>query len=133
MENILEEQPKTARINYEVPSSVLIKNLNWMTIRERYVYFLGISMYKFTHELLPPSFNNQFCHVKTSHTYNTRAALSNQLSLPLPHTQLLLKTNLLCLGPKLWNSLPNERDSYNIYMFKQQYKSYINTLDVYSI
>ena len=74
--------------------------------------FLGILMYKYTHELLPPSFNNQFCLVKNSHTYNTRAALSNQLSLPLPHTELL-KTNLLYIGPK-WNSLPNElRDSDN--------------------
>ena len=104
-----------------------------MAIRERYVYFLGILMYKYSHELLPLSFNNQFCPVKNSHTYNTRAALSNQLSLPLAHTELL-KTNLLYIGPKLWNSLPNELcDSDNIYLFKQRYKSYINTLDVYSI
>ena len=44
-------QNRCARIcsnnfNYEVPSSVLIKNLNWMNIRERYFYFLGILMYK---------------------------------------------------------------------------------------
>ena len=82
-------------------------------------------MYKYVHKSLPAELHMRFAYVKDSHSYNTRAAFSNHLTLPLPKSNLL-KRNLLYAGPKLWNSLPNEFQAvHNLYTFKQSFKHYI--------
>ena len=82
-------------------------------------------MYKYVHKLLPAELNSWFAFVKYSHSYNTRAAFSNYLTLPLPKFNLL-KRNLPYAGPKLWNSIPKEHKAVNnLYTFKQSFKPYI--------
>ena len=70
-------------------------------------YFLGIFIYKYVHKLLPAELHMRFAFVNDSHSYNTRAAFCNYLTLTLPKSNLT-KRNLLYDLPKLWNSLPNE-------------------------
>ena len=78
-------------------------------------------MYKYVHKLLPAELNTWFAFVKDSHSYTTRAAFSNYLTLPLPKSNLL-KRDLLNAGPKLWNSLLKELlDANNLFI--QSYKN----------
>ena len=79
-------QNRCARIcsnnfDYSIPSIDLIKNLKWLKIKERYIYFLGIFMYKYVHKLLPAELHMRFAFVKDSHSYNIRAASSYHLTL----------------------------------------------------
>ena len=115
----------TSNFDYNVPSRSLLKQLKWMDIETRYNYYVGILMYKYVNGFITENLCNQFTLVNQSHLHNTRASSSNDICLPLPHTELL-KRNLTYSGPALWNSLPLcLRNSCNIISFKRSLKTFL--------
>jgi len=75
-------------------------------------------MYKFTHGLLPPGFNDYFCTQSDIHTYNTRTASHSALGISFARTNRR-KKSLKTIGPYLLNDLPlNIRQSKSIASFK---------------
>ena len=123
-------QNRCARIvsknfDFNVSVSLLIKNLGWMNIHNRFLYFVGIIMFKYVNSLLPANLANMFNLVRNTHHYSTRSSSSNDIALPLPRTQMF-KRMLLFNGPKVWNSIPdNIRSSTNLVCFKAMYKTYL--------
>ena len=107
-----------------------MKQHGWMDIYTRFQYFTGILMYKFVHNLLPPSVSSMFTLVRNSHSYPTRSSVTNDIALPLPHSEMY-KRMLPFNGPKVWNSVPHEmRNSSSLDQFKKSYKKYL--LDLFS-
>ena len=96
-----------------------------MNIHNRFLYFVGIIMFKYVNSLLPANLANMFNLVRNTHHYSTRSSSSNDIALPLPRTQMF-KRMLLFNGPKVWNSIPdNIRSSTNLVCFKAMYKKYL--------
>ena len=129
--NLLQRmQNRCARIcannfDYSVSSATLIKQLKWMNISTRYSYFVCILMYKFVNGLLPINLDKHFRMVNQSHCYQTRAYMTNIVSLPRPHTELF-KRSLSFSGPSLRNALPlNTRNIPQFYTFKKQLKAFL--------
>ena len=99
-------------------------------IYTRFQYFIGILMYKFVHNLLPPSVSSMFTLVRNSHSYPTRSSVTNDIALPLPHSEMY-KRMLPFNGPKVWNCVPHEMcNSSSLDQFKKSYKKYL--LDLFS-
>ena len=96
----------------------------YIYIYTRFQYFIGILMYKFVHNLLPPSVSSMFTLVRNSHSYQTRSSVTNDIALPLPHSEMY-KRMLSFNDPKVWNSVPHEmRNSSSLDQFKKSYKKY---------
>ena len=80
-------QNRCARIvsknfDFNISSKTLLKQLGWMDISTRFQYFIGILMYKFVHNLLPPSASWMFTLVRNSHSYPTRSSVTNDIDSP---------------------------------------------------
>ena len=123
-------QNRCARIcmnnfDYNISSHILIKQLEWMNIKTRYYYFLGILMYKFVKKQLPPTLQNLFTYVNEIHNHSTRASNSKDIALPLPRTEVL-RRNLSYSGPLFYNSLSSSvRKCNSLDNFKVCLKSYL--------
>ena len=126
-------QNRCARIvsknfDFNISSKTLLKQLGWMDIYTRFQYFIGILMYKFVHNLLPPSVSSMFTLVRNSHSYPTRSSVTNDIALPLPRSEMY-KRMLPFNGPKVWNSVPHQmRNSSSLDQFKKSYKKYLLNL-----
>ena len=126
-------QNRCARIvsknfDFNISSKTLLKQLGWMDIYTRFQYFIGILMYKFVHNLLPPSVSSMFTLVRNSHSYPTRSSVTNDIALPLPRSEMYKKM-LPFNGPKVWNSVPHQmRNSSSLDQFKKSYKKYLLNL-----
>ena len=46
--------------DYNISPRTLISALNWMNIETRYIYFLGILIYKCINNMAPPCLTNMF-------------------------------------------------------------------------
>ena len=115
----------TKNYDYTIPSSKIIQKLGWMNIDQRYQYFTGILMFKSLNNLAPLPLQNLFSHVCTKHSYNTRNASDDALSLPKCHLECY-KQSLEYAGADLWNKIPiSIRNSFTLSSFKRHFKSYI--------
>ena len=108
------------------PSSDLRKELHWMSVSERYNYFMSIFMYnciKFPDLYKPLS--NCYNLVKEKHNYSTRNSVNNALSLPYVRTEKYKKC-VAYAGANIWNNIPTRiRESENIHIFKRKIKQSI--------
>ena len=95
-----------------------------MPIAKCFNYFTGILIvFKALHSLLPQSMCDQFLQLREFHTYNTRNALSDCITLPKPRTNYL-KYSLAYHGAHYWNSIPLElRKIESLHEFKSQYRT----------
>ena len=104
--------------NFNSSVSAMIKQLNWMPIETRLIYFICIMVYKCLNGLAPRYLTNLFNYTADVHDYNTQNVTDNLLALPTPHTALY-KRSFSYYGASLWNSLPsNLRTCNNIRLFK---------------
>ena len=94
----------TKNDDYTIPSSKIIQKLGWMNINQRYKYFTGILMFKSLNKLAPLPLQNLFSHVSTKHSYNTRNASDDALSLPKCHLECY-KQSFQYAGADLWNNI----------------------------
>ena len=117
----------TCRYDYiRHPSSDLRKELHWMSVSERYNYFMSILMYKCVNfpDLYKP-LSNCYNLAKEKHNYSTRNSVNNALSLPYVRTEKYKKC-VAYAGANIWNNIPTRiRDSENILIFKRQIKQSI--------
>ena len=103
--------PSKKKFDFNVSVSLLIKNLGWMNIHNRFLYFVGIIMFEYVNSLMPANLANMFNLVRNTHHYSTRSSSSNDIALPIPRTQIF-KIMLLFNGPD------NIRSSTNLVCFK---------------
>ena len=99
----------------------MIRDLGWMTINQRYVYFTSFLMYKCLNGLSPPYLSSLFHYVNS----NTHSSSNNDLSVPRPHTEIF-ERSLAYAGPKLWNKIPlSIREVSNMSAFKHHMRRFI--------
>ena len=111
----------TGNFDYNISPRTLISALNWMNIETRYIYFLGILIYKCINNMAPPCLTNMF-QFYTDDRYHTRAVTHNNMILP-PFNLSQYKTSIAYNGPKLWNILPAEiKNTETLFNFKKSYK-----------
>ena len=122
-------QNRAARIithtyDYNTPSAFLIKNLKWMTVDNRYHYFVAVTTFKALMGLVPDTISDRFMLSSQQHNFNTRLSCSYSLSFPKPKTNNLKRT--LCYsGATVWNSLPDYiKHSESLSAFKYSCKSH---------
>ena len=115
----------TGNFDYNISPRTLISALNWMNIETRYIYFLGILIYKCINNMAPPCLTNMFQFYTDDRYYHTRAVTHNNMILP-PINLSQYKTSIAYNGPKLWNMLPVEiKNTETLFNFKKSYKLYI--------
>ena len=114
--------------NFDFNSSVslMIKQLKWSTVQNRYTYFTCIMVYKCLNGLAPDYLINLFKYISETHSYITRNVSNNNLALPSLSTSLY-KRSFSYNGALLWNSLPLYiRNSSSLNTFKSMLSHYLN-------
>ena len=100
-------QKKAVRIcnhsSYLAHTTPIFKNLKILTLNDIHTLHTSIFMYKYTTNLLPPSFSNFFNYNANIHSYPTRH--SSDFHLTNPKT-LIAQKSIRHHGPDIWNSLP---------------------------
>ena len=76
--------------------SAMIKQLGWMNMKQRHLYFTCIFMFKCLNHLVPEHMN--FTFVKETRTLVTRSVTDNKLVVPRPHTEMF-KRSIQYYGP----------------------------------
>ena len=99
---------------------------NQLKISDLFNHNIGIFMYKYCNNLLPPSFNNMFkfkLMLKTIKFYNTR----NAFNFEYLNNKINFCDKSICYqGVKTWNNIPNHvESSKNLNSFKVSYKQLI--------
>ena len=108
---------------YRSHSNPLFIKYNQLKISDLCNHNIGIFMYKYCNNLLPPSFNNMFKTNTENHDYNTR----NAFNFEYPNNKLNFCDKSICYqGVKTWNNIPNHvKSSKNLNSFKASYKQLI--------
>ena len=105
LNRIFKLQKRAVRIisnsSYLCHTKPLFEKYNVLDIFDLYNKELCIFMYKHQNGLLPRSFNHMFINMSNIHNYNTRNKQSYR-------SEFHKLRNVMTLGPKLWNALPNE-------------------------
>ena len=114
----------TGKYDYNLyPSSTLIRDMKWMSISQRFIYFISILMYNCNNNpnLYKP-LSNCLCFVADKHNYPTRVSKNKALKLPLPRTEIY-KKSVTYSGAKIWNNIPYEiRTVSSVAIFKKKYE-----------
>ena len=122
----------TGNFSHDTSPKTLIKNLNWMSIETRYIYFLDILIFKCLNNMAPPYLSSLFEFYDKRRFYHTRAVTNNDLIVPRAYLSIY-KSSVAFNGPTIWNSLPSHiKEADSLYNFKNSYKTYlrVNTLRV---
>ena len=117
----------TGKYDYNLyPSSTLIRDMKWMSISQRFIYFISILMYNcINNPNLYKPLSNCFSFVADTHNYPTRVSKNKALKLPLPRTEIY-KKSVTYSGAKIWNNIPYEiRTVSSVAIFKKNMKTYI--------
>jgi hypothetical protein len=105
----------------------LVVKLGWMTIKERFIYFQVLLIFKCIHGLAPSYLNNNVIFEFEIAKTNTRSHDMN-LYIPIPDNEFHKKM-LFYRGAKSWNTLPNFlKDCTNVATFKMLLKRHIKSI-----
>ena len=106
--------------HYRSHSGPLFAKYNILTVDDMYLLELGVFMYRYSMNELPPAFNNYFKKRSDIHGYKTRHA--NDLNLT-NNKKTFSDRTLRTSGPILWNSLDNSiKRSKSVKHFRNQMK-----------
>ena len=112
----------TGKYDYlKYPSSLLRNDLNWMSVSDRYKYFISILMYKCVNNPNENPLSKFFTFSKSIHNYKTRKALNEDLAIPKLRTEQF-KRSLIFSGPIIWNKINLETCKLNLFYFKKHFK-----------
>ena len=104
----------------------LVKQLKWMNVRERFLYFEKLLMFKCIHGRVPDYLANGITMEIELREVNTRSNDMN-VYIPFPKNEFA-KKSFYFSGAKNWNSLPDHiKESTNIEIFKRKLKRDIYT------
>ena len=85
---------------------------------------LGVFMYKFHNNLLPPVFDPYFNSVRMLHNYNTR--LSSKMAYVIPKVRTNYGTfNIRFQGAKVWNDISDDIKLLPLNIFKKNLKLFL--------
>ena len=112
----------TCKYDYKLYSSNLLRiEIKWMSVSERYQYFTSILMYKCMNNPSDHLLNKFFTFTKNVHTYKTRKAEHDHLTIPKHRTEQF-KRSLAFSGPKIWKNIDSEVRKLDLHNFKNHIK-----------
>ena len=115
----------TGYFDHNISSLVLIRQLRWLTVKERRDFLTAVLMFKCTNNTAPNYLCDMFTYVSDVHNVNTRNTNNGNLYVPQPSTSYYTKS-LSVNGAKLWNSLPLDiKNVHNVNIFKMKYKEFL--------
>ena len=102
----------------------LVKQLGWMNVKQRFLYFQNLTIFKCIHGLAPTHLvNNVTMEIEISNIRTRKHPMNLHVPLPLNETH---KRMLFYRGAKSWIQLPSDiKDCYDMRIFKQKLKCYI--------
>ena len=104
--------------DYTASASAMVTELGWMSVDQRFDYFIDILMYKCLHGIAPQYLISQFKYVQSS----TRSSERRDLVVPHPNIEIF-KRSFIHRGPKNWNDICyNIREASSINSFKSLIK-----------
>ena len=109
--------------NYDIPSAVTFKNLEILPLNKLVYKRIGIMMYKYSNNLLPPAINDLYVPNNDVHKYSTRQK----------HLLYVNKSNINVyaksfgnISVRVWNALQSKIDvNVPISKFKKSSKNYL--------
>ena len=105
----------------------LVKKLGWMNVKERYLYFQTLLIFKCIHGLAPHYLTNNIILDIEVKERRTRKHDMN-LYLPIPESENHKKM-FIYRGAKSWNNLPGHlKDCHDIEQFKRRLKNYVKNV-----
>ena len=122
----------TNNFDRNVSSNTIHKQLNWISVSDRFKYLTGCLIFKCLNDCNISSnmqntfINTDFFAASLVHNYNTRFSADNCLYVPRRKTEYF-KKSLTYYGVILWNDIPQFiRNADNLSDFKTKYKLYLN-------
>lgn len=102
----------------------IVKNLKWMTVKQRCMYFTAILMFKCIHGLAPSYLVNDIIMNCDVNGINTR---SHPMNVYVPYaSSQFAKRSFKYSGAVIWNDLPAFlKEMYNLNGFKRKLKDFI--------
>ena len=101
----------------------LISRLGWMTVEQRYRYFINVLVFKCMSYEGPQSIGHSL--QLAQNPYHTRLTARGNLALMKPRTERF-KSSFIFAGPHFWNRLPSQlKCTTTLKGFKRAYK-YLN-------
>ena len=133
LDGVIKAQKAVLRVisykgKYESTESVFTV-LGLMNIQSVHRYFVIINIFR----LLSSNCSNTELFKLQDHNLNTRR---NQVNLICPvYRTILFNNSILCIGPKMWNSLPNDLKGMlgtgTLICFKHKLKTYIYSQQIH--
>ena len=100
----------------------MLRELGFMSIRDRIVYNTGCMMFKVIHDLTPMYLKNQFVQLNEVHGLNTRGSASGKLYIP-KYSSNYGKASFQHKGSVMWNAISRDiREVNTLIDFKMKLK-----------
>ena len=110
------------KVGYREHTNELFKNLKVLKVPEIFELQIGKLIHKSKYHLSVG--DNKLLELNLFHNYNTRLSTKSNFYLNLPRTNLG-KNSFSFIGPKVWQSVPEELKSLNLYSFKHKFKDHL--------
>ena len=128
-------QKRAARLvlnaDIDTRSSVMFKELGWMSVYQTCVFKRCILMYKIANNIAPAYLVNHFMVENAVRRCSLRSNNGVNFKLKAPHLEMY-RRSLPYLGPSVWNDLPESvKAAPSLQCFKAMCKLYI--IDNYSL
>lgn len=123
-------QKRAARIilktDYNTPSTMMFKELGWISVANRCSYNKAVLTYKALNKLTPSYISDLLKPVSENCARQLRSSDNGLLAVPRSRTALYDRS-FTCSAPKLWNALPYTiKSAPSLNSFKKCIKEYFN-------
>ena len=113
------------RADFDTPSSLMFRELKWLSIESRLKYNKAVVTYRALNNLTPDYISKLLTPLSEIHSLNLRSSENGLLHIPLARNALF-NGSFTCSVPKLWNALPQTvRNSGSFLTFKKSLKTLI--------
>ena len=114
-----------AKVNFnDADHPRLLRDLDWLDVRNLLELDMGIFMYKCQNKLMPDSITKRFRTVDSGHSYQTRTAESGNLYIP-ESLHSSAQKSISNKGANIWNKIACDiRDSRTIHSFKEKLRKH---------
>ena len=107
---------------FDTPSSLMFKELGWLSVESRLKYNKAVITYRPLNNLTPDYLTELLTPLSEMYSLNLRSSENGLLHIPLSRTTLC-DNSFTWSASKLWNALPQTvRDSGSLVAFKKNLK-----------
>ena len=103
----------------------LLRELNWMNVKQLITHDLPVAMFKIRNGLLPSRYTENLQTISEIHGYQTRSVTSNDYYLQ-KFSQSYGQKAFTYIRAKTWNNLPVQvKNAHSLFMFKTRLTEFL--------